>query len=224
MPGFYLSIMPRFNVVPFDFDYTLADSSQGVVKSALYALSHLGLPPVSEDVIKSTIGLPLEETFRILSGGNNPGNTDKFIRYFVEEADKVVLDNTHLYKSVRGVVRDLKTISVSFGIVSTKFRYRIEEVLRRDGFLGDFDIIVGSEDVTRKKPDPEGLKRAITELDAKEEEVIYVGDSVTDAETARNAGVAFTAVLTGVTPQTDFAEYAPIAIVEDLGDIIEIIR
>jgi len=57
-------------IVVFDFDYTLADSSTGVVHSANHALETLGLPPADEERIKRTIGLPLIVAFAgIVAGG-----------------------------------------------------------------------------------------------------------------------------------------------------------
>ena len=55
------------------------------------------------------------------------------------------------------------------------------------------DVIVGGEDVEREKPDPAGLSAAVERLDVAPAALLYVGDSPTDAETARRAGVRFAA-------------------------------
>ena len=51
-----------------------------------------------------------------------------------------------------------------------------------------------------------------------------IGDSTTDAKTARNAGVAFVAVLTGVTKREDFAEYSPLVICEEFGELLHVLE
>jgi len=213
----------RFDAVFFDFDYTLADSSEGVVECMSYALDRMGFPVVSEDVIRRTIGLSLKETFRILTGNGDPISVAEFIDIYIGKADEVVLDKTYMFDGVRYILERLKSSGITIGIVSTKFRYRIKDVLRRDGLLDYFDVIVGGEDVPEHKPNPEGLNLAVSRLGISKERVLFVGDSVTDAETARNAGVSFVAVLTGVTPKIDFAEFTPLAIVDDLSELAGVI-
>jgi phosphoglycolate phosphatase len=79
--------------------------------------------------------------------------------------------------------------------------------LKREGLLHFLDVIVGGEDVSKHKPDPESLNLAIRKLVLPQEELIYVGDSVTDAKMAKRSGVSFIAVLSGVTPRDAFDAY-----------------
>ena len=84
-----------------------------------------------------------------------------------------------------------------------------------------FDVIVGGEDVSRHKPDPEGLLAAIGRLGGSPSNTLYVGDSVTDAEAARRAGVPFVAVLNGVTPREAFEDYPVEGVLENLRELVE---
>ena len=214
--------MNHFDAIVFDFDYTLADSSEAVVESIKYAFDNLGLCIPTDDEIKRTIGVSMGKTFEILSGKNDEVMIDGFIRFFKEKADEVALDKTYILDGVEDVLDKLKGNGLTLGIVSTKYRYRIVDVLSRDGLSDYFDIIIGGEDVAEHKPNPEGLNAAISRLGINKEKVLYVGDSITDAETARNAGVSFAAVLTGVTPETDFTEYATLTILQDLNGLLKI--
>ena len=87
---------------------------------------------------------------------------------------------------------------------------------------GRFGIIVGGEDVETLKPDPTGLLRAVDALGTPKEQCLYVGDTVTDSETARRAGVPFAAVLSGVTEREAFAEYEPVMVLESAGELTEV--
>lgn len=205
-----------FKSVVFDFDYTLADSSQGVIECMNYALEKMGLPQCSADVIRKLIGIAMPETYEELAGDLHGGRFEEFQRLFVERADQVMLESVRLFDSARPAVEALLAEGVSLGIVSTKFRYRIEAVLMRDRLENAFEIIVGAEDVAAHKPDPSGLSEAIGRLGRSPAEVLYVGDSIVDAETARRAGVPFVAVLSGVTPRVAFAAYEPHAVINDL--------
>ena len=75
--------------------------------------------------------------------------------------------------------------------------------------------------MSRHKPDPEGLLAAIERLGGSPSGSLYVGDSVTDAETARRAGVPFAAVLNGVTPREAFKDYPAYRILDDLDELID---
>ena len=211
----------RFPVVIFDFDYTLADSSRGVLECVNYALEGLGLPRVAAEDAKRTIGLSLPDTLVSLAGREHEGEGREFSRLFGERADQVMTDLTEVFEEAPGVIGRLKSGGVTLGVVSTKFRYRIEDILGRVGLLEAFDVIVGGEDVSRHKPDPEGLLAAIGRLGGSPSNTLYVGDSVTDAEAAKRARVPFIAVLNGVTPREAFEDYPVEGVLENLRELVE---
>jgi phosphoglycolate phosphatase len=62
-------------------------------------------------------------------------------------------------------------------------------------------------DVTKVKPDPEGLLLAVEKLGVKTEDVLYIGDSYVDAMAAEAAGMKFAGVLTGTTTREEFEKY-----------------
>jgi len=205
--------------VVFDFDYTLADSSRGVVECINFALDNLGLPTVPAERTCQTIGLSLADTFVNLVGESAAARSDGFARLFIKRADEVMADLTILFESVPQTIAVLKEQGLGLGIVSTKFRYRIESILKREGLLDLFDVIVGGEDVPNHKPDPEGLRLAVGRLGRLPLDCVYVGDSVVDAETAKRAGVPFIAVLSGVTPREAFGAYDVRQVLEHVCDL-----
>lgn len=202
-----LSFCPMIRTVVFDFDYTLADSSPGIIESVNYALCQLGLPKETPERICSTIGLSLPAVLTELAGVQYIGSSDAFVRFFVQRADEVMVDHTVLLADVPETLRILKRRDFLTGIVSTKYRHRIETILKRENLLEWVDVIVGGEDVKAHKPDPEGLLTAIEQLRSHPADCLYVGDSTTDAQTAGRAGVRFVAVLSGVTPPEQFSSY-----------------
>ncbi len=199
-----------------DFDYTLADSSRGVIECVNCAFATMGLPAAAPDRIRRAIGLSLTTTFRELTGDSSGTREEEFVRLFIRRSDQVMADLTRVFDTVASVVSTLRARGLTLGIVSTKFRYRIQGILDREGLANAFEVIVGGEDVSVHKPDPAGLLRAVADLRCAPENVVYVGDSVTDAETARRANVPFIAVLSGVTPREAFAPYPVASILEGL--------
>ena len=208
-----------FQAIVFDFDYTLADSSKGIVECVNYALAELRLPVVAAERIYPLIGLSLKDMFVELEGAQDGSRADEFARLFIQRADQVMAELTIIYDWVPGTIAHLRSLGFSLGIVSTKFRYRIEAILRRERLLEAFGIIVGGEDVAEFKPHPEGLFKAIEGLGSTPASSLYVGDSLTDAKTAARAAVLFVAVLSGVTPRGDFEPLPIHAILKNVAEL-----
>lgn len=91
--------------------------------------------------------------------------------------------------------------------------------MERYGLLSCLETVIGSGDVRRPKPDPEGLLLAMERMGVAPGETLFCGDTVLDAGAARNAGCAFAAVLNGTTPAQAFASFSPEHISPDLYDL-----
>ncbi len=216
-----------FDIVIFDFDYTLADSSRGIYESVNYALGAMALPPASPERIRPTIGMSLPAILRCLAGPQQADRGAEFSRLFIERADQIMAGMTVIYPAVPQVVAALRSGGAQLAIVTTKLRYRIEAVLPPE-VLREFGLIVGVEDVSQPKPDPEGLLLAVRQLGAHvpgpaSPRALYVGDSLTDAETAARAGVPFVAVLSGATPAEAFRDYRPYALLESVAALPQLL-
>jgi len=179
----------------------------------------MSLPPVSDAQVRATIGLSLPETLVRLSSEQQRPRAVEFRTHFKRLSDEIMVDRTTLLPFVPNAIKTLRQRGLRLGIVSTKFRCRIEDVLNRDGLADPFELIIGGDDVSEFKPSPEGLLSAVERMGKTREEILYVGDSVTDAETARRAEVPFAAVLSGTTPADDFVEYKPRNIFENIAEI-----
>jgi len=214
--------MDLVSAVIFDFDYTLADSSAGIIQSIEYALDALGLARVTDDQARRTIGLSLPDTLLALHGQEAAPQVEAFSRLFIESSDRIMVGMTHLLPATRGTLATLSRRGFPLAVVSTKYRYRIEAVFEREG-IDDFSTIVGGEDVHAHKPDPESLALALARMDREAEAVLYVGDSETDGQAARRAGMPFCAVLSGVTPRSSLARHQPMAILQDVGGLIDLL-
>ena len=208
------------DAVLFDFDFTLADSSAGIITCMNYALSELGLGESStEDIIK-TIGLYIPEALVVLKGEQYRPMGQEFMKHFTHKADEVMVKGTYFLPGAKNVLKTLHALGYRIGIVSTKFRFRIETVLERDGVYDTVEIIVGGEDVTHHKPHPEALLKAASQLGLPVERCVYVGDNEVDALAAKDACMPFVPVCTGSTPTETFDSYPRAAMLDSVADII----
>lgn len=209
----------NLQAVIFDFDYTLADSSQGAIECINFALAEMRLDLVPAEAARRTIGLSLSETFLTLAEHHHPSRCGEFHRLFVQRAEEVMAKLTVLYESVPATIEALLERDLQLAIVSTKYRRRISEVLEREALLHGFHVVIGGEDVAQHKPHPQGLFEAMKKLECTPASVLYVGDSVVDAELAKRAGVPVVIVLSGVTPREDFDNYEPIAVLQNVSEL-----
>jgi phosphoglycolate phosphatase len=211
------------SAVLFDFDFTLADSSAGAVECSNYALRRTGLPEVEPARIHETIGLSIAAALEQLSGVSDPRIVSLYSRHFVARADQVMADRTHIYACVPAVLRELRARGHPLAIVSTKFRYRIEGILRRERLEDLFGAVIGGENTRRHKPDPTGLLLALEALDATAAASVYVGDHPVDAQAAAAAGIPFVATLTGTSGRETFDEFDALAVLSDLSGLPEVL-
>jgi len=203
----------------FDFDYTMANAEKGIFMSYRSVLQKHGYPDVTDGAIRRTVGLPVPEGFTMLCGETDQSRLKMYWDEFTAAADTCMTANTVFYPGALSLVRKLKDRGKLTGIISTKSAYRIAAALEKYSITGLFDVVVGGEMVERFKPDPEGVLLALERLGVGRDAALYIGDTVTDAETARRAGVDFAGVTTGATSSSELAAWPNIAIVPDLGEL-----
>ncbi len=212
--------MKQYNIYLFDFDYTLADSSKGIVMCFRHVLNKHGYNGINDDDIKRTIGKTLVDSFSVLTGVKEIDVLNAYRVEYEEKAALCMTDNTALFPETIDVLNELKRRGVKIGIISTKYSYRIEEFVNQQFATGFFDIIIGGENVTNPKPSPEGLLFAIDKLKGNKYNTLYLGDSIIDAQTAEAACIDFLGVLHGTTSRNELSVYPHVKIAEDLNAII----
>jgi phosphoglycolate phosphatase-like HAD superfamily hydrolase len=157
-----------FRGVVFDFDFTLADASAGIIPAVNGALGDIGLPQLDEARVRAIIGLSLPAVLEELTGITEPPElVDKFAARFIERADSLedASGGAALSTVLPGValaLAALRAAGLRIAIASTKGRERIAELLQIHGLHGMFDALVGAEDVPdgRLKPEPDALLEA----------------------------------------------------------------
>ena len=207
----------KYTTYLFDFDYTLADSSRGIVICFRNVLERHGHTGISDEAIKRTIGKTLEDSFSILSGITTPETLAEYKKEYVKEADTYMTVNTFFFPETVTVLKTLKSQGAQIGIISTKFRFRIREMVDQHFPKDFFDISIRREDVKQAKPDPQGIKKALRRLHRRKSETLYIGDSTVDAETAQAAKVDFVGVLNGMTTREELMVYPHRQILDNLS-------
>ena len=212
-------VVVRYGVVLSDFDYTLGDSTEGIVQCVNAGLKALGHPPSDAETVCPTVGLSLERTYVVLTGDEDDDNARRFADAFIEEADRDMAHLAHLYDGTLPFLMALKEKGIRIGIVTSKYKRRITEIFEDHGGIECLDLIIGADSVDREKPDPEGIYHAMKYFDVSSDDVVFIGDTDVDAEAAFLAGVDFIGVRTGANPHKEFSKFPYIAILDDISAV-----
>lgn len=177
--------------VIFDLDGTLIDSAPDIQAAANRALADFDCAPLDLPTIISFIGngVPkLAERVRLRAGLGNDVQTDltqRLMQYYNENP----LGLTKLYPDCLDALQHLRDIGVKIGLCTNKPYAPAVHILDHLQIAQYFDAVIGGDSLPVKKPDPAPLRETISRLQA--DDVLYVGDSPVDYQTAQNAGVDF---------------------------------
>jgi phosphoglycolate phosphatase-like HAD superfamily hydrolase len=97
----------------FDFDYTLGDSTDGIVQSVNFALNSMGYKSAAKDDIRKTIGMALNDTFSYLTGISDETEKARFSSLFIKKADEVITESTVLFPDCIETLSKLKEKGVT---------------------------------------------------------------------------------------------------------------
>lgn len=217
----------NYKAVLFDFDYTLGDSTVPITLGYQAGFTAMGWPAPTLEQVRPTIGMTLHNGYTLLTGDTDEARRQEFFDRFqdavgskaVARGDRTMVEKSLLFPGAEELLRALNAQNVPAGIVSTKTGTIIRDIFSFRGMSGLLALIVGGENVTRPKPDPQGLLSAIETLGLTPADVLFCGDTVIDAKTAQAAGSPFCAVLNGTTPAEAFADYPHHHIAPDLTEL-----
>ncbi len=211
-----------YKALLLDFDYTLVDSSKGIVMCSQYAFDQMGFK-VSDETIHQSIGHTLPGTYRAITGDDDLQGALMYEKHFLSQQDEFMTANTILLDEAKAFIEQAKTLGLDLAIVSTKRKKPINELLRRERLDHHFEFIIDSEIVSQHKPHPEGTHIALDRLSIDPHHALFIGDSIFDAGAAQNAEVDFAAVLTGKTTKEDFSDFLCHYMVDHLGELSELL-
>ena len=212
--------------VIFDLDGTLADTSGDLIAAANACFRHIG----QGDVL-----VPGDDAGIALRGGKMM-LTRGLERLGLYEADKVeqlypvlleayagaIDTHTVLYPGAMEAVEALKARGYGVGICTNKPEALAELLMTRLGVRDAFASLVGADTLPVRKPDPEPLREAARRAGGDPAHCVLIGDSDTDRNTSRAAGVP-SVLVTSRPSGADMAELQPEALLdrfEDLPDVV----
>jgi phosphoglycolate phosphatase len=205
--------MTGVQLVVFDLDGTLVDSSQDLATAVNRTLAAAGAPTLDPALVRSFVGEGARRLVeKSIGASGRPLSVDALLPMFLELYREVLLETTRLYPGTVEVLEAL--VPRRLAVLTNKPGDMSRAILSGLGVAHRFDWIWGWGDVPTRKPDPVGLVRLMAAAAVPPSATVFVGDSAIDVRTARAAGTRSIGVTYGFDPRA-FAEHVPDATVAD---------
>jgi phosphoglycolate phosphatase len=183
--------------VIFDFDGVIADTGKDIVASVQATQKHYNLPELDYTTIMSYVGHGAKYLIDCSMKQLSQEDCAEALKWYKDYYKNHPCDKTSLYDGFENVVAQLAERGISMSIVSNKPEAITLLVVEQLGIAKYFTKIIGPESVSKMKPDPEGLLLCLDAMGASAENSIMVGDSFTDIQAGKAAGMHTCAILYG---------------------------
>lgn len=176
----------------FDLDGTLTNTLESLTYSVNLTLKEMHLPPITMDQCRMFVGEGARKLMERTLAACGDGRLER-LDEAMDIYGRIFHDNCtyHVtpYEGITEMLHELKKMQIRLAVLSNKPHDQAVDVVSRFFEEGIFDYVQGQSDKLPRKPDPAGVWYLIEKMGLKKEECLYIGDSETDVETARAAGV-----------------------------------
>jgi pyrophosphatase PpaX len=205
--------------VLFDFDGTLADTIDLILKSYDHAVTAYGYEHPDPEVLRKWIGVPLVDTFQSLF----PGLPDAAIEVYDEWSREHVGELVEIFPGMDELLADLAAAGIATGIVTSRRRDSFELVAGAVGVLDLVPVTVTADEGERHKPDPAPLLQAARLLGVEPMNATYVGDAVVDVQAAKAAGMRAIVLPRGAATEDELCGSGPDALLHSTAELRELL-
>lgn len=215
--------------VVIDLDGTLLDSAPDLARAANRMLAELRLPALELEVIKSFIGNGIVNLVRRslgAAGGKVPDEDEcaHALAIFSGHYESDLSLETQPYPGVVEGMTMMRDMGMRLGCVTNKAERFTLPLLEETGLAQFFDLTISGDTLPEKKPHPLPLLHACKRFGVATSELLMIGDSANDTETARRAGCPVFCVSYGYSAGRNVAEFEPDAVVESLIEAASLIK
>lgn len=216
--------MQKKNTVIFDLDGTLLDTSEDLKNATNAAIGKFGFPPRKVEEICAFLGNGTQKLLQRAIGEENFTQFDDLITYYKGYYAEHCKDKTAPYPHIMEMLTVLKEKGYKTAVVSNKPNFLVKELCSH--YFGDLLTLAFGEDKTLNiptKPSPEGVWMAMEALGSTKEETVFVGDSETDFQTGKNAGVPCISVTWGFRTKEQLKACGATLLVDDAMEILSLL-
>lgn len=211
----------NYDTIIFDLDGTLLDTLPDLTDAVNYAMTQLCFPTRSIDEVLGFVGNGIRKTIeRSVPPNASQEQIEQALTFFREYYFSHLTVKTKPFGGIMELLRTLHGRGIKMGIASNKADFAVQQL--NNHFFSGLDMIALGESPTMpRKPDPAMVAQLCQRLHS--DNVLYIGDSDTDVQTARNAGVEQISVLWGYRSRQQLEQAGAERFIERPSEIFDIL-
>jgi 2-hydroxy-3-keto-5-methylthiopentenyl-1-phosphate phosphatase len=210
----------RIHGIIFDLDGTLIEAYEAIYLGLKEAFQHFGKKMFPFPDLKKYLKVDLEATMNQFFP---PEEILEGVPIMRKKYEEVYLEKTRFLDGAREALEILHSKGILLGVASNKLGRFSRGALKHLEVSDYFKSVIGAGDVPRNKPFPDMIHAVLREMGLPPEEVIFVGDTITDIETGKQAGVDAYALPTGFHSKKELSEKKPKRILKNLKELTQIV-
>ncbi|MBR4446251.1 MAG: HAD family hydrolase [Solobacterium sp.] len=208
--------------VLFDFDGTLLDSHAMVVMCYMHVFEmYRTKEEFTRELQLEVFGPPLYDEMAKLFPGHDPA--DMVEEYRSYQAKLPGTGIVHLIPHAQDVLEQLRNNGVRMGVVSSRLSASCRLWMKEFDLARNFECILGQEQFTKAKPDPEGILKACEVMGLSPQDTIYIGDNASDVIAAQRAGCVSVGFVSEKGKEQEILDAHPDHVLYDLRDLVPIV-
>ena len=211
----------------FDLDGTLVDTAPDFKNSINYMLNELNESEVALEEIRNWVGYGARELIRrTVVDKNIPHDEqriEEMLKIFLLHYTHNIDDDSVLFNNVRNVLEFLKDNGIKLAVCTNKMERLSNILLEKLNVLHMFDYLVGGDSLSKNKPDPFPLLNICEKLNTEISDSIMIGDSLTDLNAGKGAGMPVVLVSYGYTDNKDIYNEADL-VINDFSQLKELVN
>lgn len=210
------------SLVIFDLDGTLLNTISDLGAACNYALQQMGYPGHPISAYNFMVGNGVRKLLERAEPDADAEAIDKMLLFFREYYDEHCCDTTVPYSGIPELLRDLTDAGISLAVATNKYQRAAEKIIGH--YFPDipFVAVLGQSEDRPIKPDPSIVFAILNIHPTMKRDVVFVGDSAVDMETARRACVDSIGVTWGFRPVSELRKAYADHVVSNPGEILKL--
>lgn len=210
-------------LVIFDLDGTLINSIADLTVAVNQALVACGYPIHSEQECSLMVGNGVRKLFEraLPEEERTTENIERIREHFMPFYDLHNADLSRPYEGICELLEQLQTRGIRIAVASNKYHSATLKLIAHYFPTISFDLVLGHREGIPAKPHPQIVDDIIAHTGVLKEEILYVGDTSVDMQTAENAGVDVVGVSWGYRPRKELATHNPLALIDHPSELLQ---
>ncbi len=210
----------NIDCILFDADGTLIDTYDIILTSMRHTVNGILGKNFDDAKLMSLVGTPLLDQMTAFAG--NPEDGQRLTALYRKHNDVIHDEGVKAFPKMKDALSKLAADGYKLGVVTSKRHFMAERGLEVTGIANFFEILIGSDDCEKHKPDPGPILYACDLMHTNPEKCVYVGDSPYDIQAGNSAGCTTVAVLWGMFPEAELLAMHPDFVCPDIDSLVKL--